>query len=100
MKISLDRESKNVTFTFFASVNHPNRPLRKHWFSSGGFKDPDIYRWRVVHFDPLCLFCFIAIMSVGIKIHNHWLNFLPLSLHVIEKRSKNGFDVALKLINF
>ena len=79
-------------------VNHPNRPLRKHWFSSGGIKDPDICRWQVVHFDPLCLFCFIAIMIVGIKIRNHWLNFWPLSLHVIEKRSKNGFGVTLKLI--
>ena len=30
----------------------------------------------------------MAIMIVGIKIRNHWLNFLPLSLHV-----------ALRLIN-
>ena len=40
----------------------------------------------------------MAIMIVGIKIRNYWLIFLPLSLHVIEKHSKNGFHIALKLI--
>lgn len=45
-------------------------------------------------FSSILSFCFVAILIDGSEKCDLWLNFLLLSLHVFEKRSKEKVDTS------